>query len=141
MAEILIKAVDATHSDLDKDRRGCYKRGMPVVVMPDSHEWGLEERLPKFIVIKIPTITVDKVQKYIEPECVDQADPESGNYRRRLWHISWSDLPQAVKNKILAQGGLTVKAGTYDGAYDYTWAQVKGYFKKITSNEAETADI
>lgn len=40
MAEILVKAVDATNPDTEKDRRGCYKKGYPVVVMLDGHIWG-----------------------------------------------------------------------------------------------------
>jgi hypothetical protein len=35
--------------------------------MPDSHPWGSEERLPKFVVIKIPTATVAQVENYIQP--------------------------------------------------------------------------
>ena len=142
MAELLVKAMDSTHADSVKDMRGCYKTGMPVVVMEDGHIWGGEECLPRFVVIKIPTISVDVVKKYIEPEYqgVDnQGRPEM--YRRRKWNISWVDLPSAVKTKILANGGLTIKAGTYTGAYDYTWAQVKNYFKQITSGSSETMII
>lgn len=135
-AEILVMAVDHTHSDATKDRRGSYKRGMPVVVMPDGHEWSHKEGLPDFVVIKIPGISVDKVMKYLQPEM------NGGSiYRRRLWHISWADLPQAAKDKLLADGELIIKAGTYPGPYDYTWAQVKGYFKQITSGQAETGDL
>jgi len=66
MAEILFKAIDANHSDPIKDLRGCYKIGYPVVVMPDDHEWGNEERLPKFVIIKCPEVTVEQCQQYIE---------------------------------------------------------------------------
>ncbi len=65
MAELLIKAIDATHSDPAKDQRGCYKRGDIVLVMPDGHEWGKEERLPKFVVVKISGLSVEAVKKYI----------------------------------------------------------------------------
>ena len=56
MAQILVMAIDKTHADPTKDRRGCYKRGMPVVVMPDTHTWGLDERPPKFVVLKLPGV-------------------------------------------------------------------------------------
>ena len=69
MAEILIKAVDATNADPAKDRRGCYKRGYPVVVFPDGHEWGAEERSPKFIVLKLPGVSADAVKNQIENWC------------------------------------------------------------------------
>lgn len=142
MAEILIKAKDTTHPDPEKDRRGCYKRGMPVAIMPDGHEWGKEERPPKFVVLKLPGVPVEKVRHYIEPETTPVPDP-SGNfpvYRRRLWQISWADLPKGAKDK-LAAGTLTIQAGTYDGPYDYTWAQVKAYFRKVSTGEAETAEL
>ncbi len=65
MAEILIKAISATHSDPTIDRAGCYKRGYPVVVMPDGQAWGTEEGLPKFVVVKVPDATVDQLRAYI----------------------------------------------------------------------------
>lgn len=138
MAEILIKATNATNSDPEKDRRGCYKIGMPVVVMDDGHIWGKEEGLPTFFVIKIPTITKEQVLKFIDPETqgVD-ANNVPITFRRRQWHISWNDLPQGAKTK-LQTGVLTIKAGTYTGTYDYTWSQVKSYFKQITSGVSET---
>ena len=43
MCTLLIKAVDANHSDPIIDRRGCYKKDDVVVVMPDGHNWGLGE--------------------------------------------------------------------------------------------------
>lgn len=36
MAELLIKAISATNSNPERDRIGCYKRGMPVQVLPDG---------------------------------------------------------------------------------------------------------
>lgn len=143
MAEILIKAIDHTHPYPDKDRRGAYKRGMPVVVMPDGHEWGREERLPKFIVLKIPGVSVEKVKKYIDPQLED-APNERGSYntyRRRLWKLRWDDLPAGARNKLRDDGELTIKAGTYAGDYDYTWAQVKTYFRNLKTGLDEDGDL
>jgi hypothetical protein len=143
MAEILIKAIDHIHPDSVKDRRGAYKRGMPVVVMQDGHEWGLEERLPKFIVLKIPGVAVDTVEKYIVQQLDDTPD-EKGVYpvyRRRLWQIQWNDLPAGAKAKLLADGELTIKVGDYAGEFDYTWSQIKTYFKNLKTGLAETADL
>lgn len=138
MAEILIKAVDTINSDPDKDARGSYKRGMPVVVMPDEHPWGVEERLPKFVVIKIPGISVERVQKYIEIWTdLITGDP----VRRRRWQIRWSDLPAAARNKLQNTGQLVIKAGTYSGTYDYTWTQVKQYFRNLQSGLDELEDL
>lgn len=136
MAEILIKAIDAIHTDAVKDRRGCYKRGMPVVVMPDGHIWGLEERLPKFIVIKIPLVSVDRVLKYIgEWRDIDNRTV----LQRRRWRIRWADLPLAARNKLQSTGELTIKAtNAYTGAFDYTWVQIRDYFRNDETLANET---
>ena len=141
MAEILIKAVDATNPDATKDRVGCYKRGMPVVVMPDGHPWGTEETLPRFVVIKIPGVPVETIQKYIEPEYETGPQLDPPVYRRRKWSLRWTDLPQGVKDKFLTNGFVTIKAGAYAGAYDYTWQQVKAYFRNQLTGLDETEDF
>jgi len=50
--ELLIKAVDAHHPDIKVDGAGCYKKGDVVCIMPEGHEWGAKECLPKFLVVK-----------------------------------------------------------------------------------------
>lgn len=134
--EILVKAVDATNPDAEKDRRGCYKRGMPVVVMPDGWPWGSEERLPRFVVIKIPTITPDRALKYIA-----QQYNGSDLFRRRLWQIRWADLPASARTRLQTTGQLTIKAGTYTGTSDYTWAQIRQYFRNLETGLDETEDL
>lgn len=134
--ELLVKAVDYTHSDATEDRRGAYKRGMVVVVKPDGWSWGTEERLPKFVVIKIPGIAVSKAEKYIA-----QQFSAGEVYRRRLWQVRWADLPAAARTK-LATGRLTIKAtDAYTGAYDYTWDQIKTYFRNLETNTDETQSL
>jgi len=145
MAEILIKAIDATHSDLEKDQRGCYKRGMPVVVMPDGHKWGNAECPPTFVIVKIPGVSIEKVASYILPEEAyligPLAVPELVTVRRRQWQIQFNELPLAALNKLKTTGELTIKAGIYKGTYDYTWTQVKGFFLDLKSGLRETAAI
>ena len=145
MAQILVKAIDATHPDAINDRVGCYKRGMPVVVMPDSHTWGAEERPPKFIVLKIPGVPVETVKKYIEPELEDSPGEDKKQqpkiYRRRMWRFRIDHLPAAAKTKLLKNGELTIRAGTYDGSYDYTWAQVRSYIRNLKTNTDETENL
>lgn len=131
MAEILVKAVSVSHADPTKDQRGCYKRGMPVVVMPDNHPWGLEERLPKFVVIKFPTTSIAQVEKYIQ----------STGTRRRLFRIRWEDLPLAARNKLANTGQLIIKAGSYNGTFDYTWAQVREYFTNEQTGANESGEL
>jgi hypothetical protein len=143
MAQILVKAINQNHPDADEDRRGCYKRGMPVVVMPDSHTWGRQECLPKFVIIKLPGVSVDTVRKYIEPEREDTANAEGfyPTFRRRLWKFRFDDMPAAALKKLRDNGELTIKAGDYSGDYDYTWAQVKGYIRNLKTDADETGNL
>ncbi len=142
MAELLVKAISATHAVPIKDQRGCYKRGMPVVVMPDGHLWGNEERLPKFVVIKIPLIGVWAVQKYTAPwmDLTIPSQPET--VQRRKWRIRWADLPAAAQTILATTGMLTIKAtADYTGPFDYTWDQVKTYFRNEEAGLDETASL
>ena len=119
MAEILIKAVDAAHDDPEKDKQGCYKRGDPVVVMDDGHEWGKEERLPKFVVVKIPGLSVAKAKKYIQPILgIPDAEGERPMIRRRLFRILLDDVPNLIKQKLRDTGEVTV-----------TMTQIKNYIQ------------
>lgn len=145
MAEILIRAKNNVHSDPDKDRRGCYKRGMPVVVMPDGHQWGLLERLPDFVVIKVPMVSSDRIEKYIQPQMEqngfekDGTTPKYEMHRRRLWKIRVDDLPAGARNKLANEGELTIKASAdYTGSFDYTWNQMKTYFRNLKTDTDET---
>ena len=142
MAELIVKAISVTHADADKDRRGCYKRGYPVAVYPDGTNWGAEECLPKFVIIKIPGVAVDHptLLKYCGMEYDDTPDADGTYpvYRRRRWQIRWADLPLAARTRLQDDGELIIKVGTYAGTYDYTWAQVKGYFRDLKTGLDET---
>jgi hypothetical protein len=138
MAEILIKATNHVHPDPDKDRRGAYKRGMPVVVMEDGHTWGRLEGLPNFFLMKLPGVSVSKVLQFIESDDRDQGetDPVSGDpiltpYRRRLWKLLIDNVPAGVKQKVADTGELVIGGGA--GA-DYTWAQVRTFIKNQRTN-------
>lgn len=132
MAELLVKAVSVTHADPAKDQRGCYKRGHAVVVMPDGHEWGALETLPRFVVLKLPLVSVGRVAKYLA----------GATGRRRRWRLRWADLPAAARNKLASTGQLVIKAdAAYTGAFDYTWQQVKGFFRDDETGLDETGDI
>lgn len=125
MAEILIKAVNRTHEDSGKDKRGCYKRGDPVVVMPDGHVWGALELKPpatggKFVVLKIPGVSVAATKKYIDRE-VSVVD-ENVILTRRLWRIVVDELPSGVRNTLNTTGEYTV-----------TWNTIRHYIEnKVT---------
>jgi len=142
MAELLVTAQNHTlPNDPNKDRRGCYKRGYVVVIQPDGHGWGFKERPPWNVVIKVPGVPAASpvLQKYLAPELSAQVGPDGAllKYRRRRWQIRWADLPIEARTQ-LAAGGLTIKAGAYAGAADYTWAQIKGYFRDLKTGLDES---
>lgn len=130
--ELLVKAVDAVHSEPGKDARGSYKRGMVVVAMPDGHQWGARESLPTFVVIKLPGITVAKAIKYIAP----QLDATTNTVRRRLWQIQVADIPLAARNKLLTTGSLTIGP-----TGDYTWVQFRNFIKNLETGLTETNNL
>jgi hypothetical protein len=137
MAELLIKARNAQHDDPDTDRRGSYKRGDVVVVMPDGHQWGAKEGLPNFVKIKIPGLDHvaiaelaseqdedDAGQPYYEPGSAILAEgPVLSIYRRRRWRILVDNIPVTIRNKLRDTGEATV-----------TRAQIRNYVKRIRDN-------
>lgn len=54
MAELLVKAVDATMTNRVSDRQQSYKTGDVVSVEDDGFAWGSKEGPPKFQVVKFP---------------------------------------------------------------------------------------
>lgn len=134
MAEALIFSGNNTHADPVKDRRGCWKRGMIVIVKPDGHVWGREEdpataNPRRFAILKFPGVSVARVEKYI----AEQLDAGGATFRRRLWQVQWSELPVAARNKLQNAGVLTIGASG-----DYTWAQVRDFFMRLDTNARET---
>lgn len=128
MAEFLIKAISATNPDPVKNERGCYKRGDIVDVRPDGWKWGNEERLPKFVLVKIPGLDPKAALRFMEAH-LDLTNPvEPILLRRRLWNVLVDDagLPTQIKNALRTTGEVTV-----------TLAQVRNYIRnKITGETA-----
>jgi len=112
MAELLVKAISASHMDPLKDLT-CYKAGDPVVVQPDGHVWGAEEGLPRFWIIKVPSVTVAQALAYLE------RSPDRTDRLRRLWRLNVSSLPGNVRNQLQNTGTITV-----------TPAQIAGYMER-----------
>jgi hypothetical protein len=134
MAEVLIKAQDFASSDVQQDMAGAYKAGMPVVVMEDGHQWGAAEGMPKFFVLKLPSVSVDRVMQFIEPEEESDGVDENGNprtrvKRRRMWRILLENIPAGAQSKIATSGELVIGP---DG--DYTWRQFKNFMRNLRDN-------
>lgn len=130
MAEILIKARNATNPDPEVDRQGCYKRGDPVVVREDGHVWGAKEGLPNFVVVKIPGVAAAKIEALLEAQTEDDAgnplQDETGLprvFRRRRWRVLVDGVPSTIRNKLLTTGSVTV-----------TPTQVRNYVRRVRDN-------
>lgn len=140
MAELLIIARDNTNPDPEKDRCGCYKRGMVVVVADDGHVWGREEskaiwiaegRDPaqwsgKFAIVRLPGVPVSKVNDLLaeqmeddtgvptlQPGSVALADgPYPQRFRRRRWRLDMALLPNAIRNALQSNGEFTANTAS-----------------------------
>lgn len=143
MAEILIFIGNNTHADPVKDRRGCWKRGMPVIVYDDGHVWGREESKQqwiaegltaanwpsqgKLVILKITGVTAAKAQSFLDPQTEDDAGTpifdELGRpavFRRKRWHLVFDSVPTTVRNAALTNGEVTV-----------TVAQIRSFLLRI----------
>lgn len=125
MAEFLIKARDQVDKAKDEEKRNRgWTKGDIVVVMPDGHWWGREERPPKFFVLKIPNLPVNEAVKYIEPHQVDTGLVSMDNTKiiryvsRRKFRVLIDQFPDYIKNKITDDGIVTV-----------SWDQAKSYIQ------------
>jgi hypothetical protein len=119
MCEILVKATDA-HGD------GTFKRGFPVVVVPDGHTWGAREGLPTFYVIKIPTLPVAEAHKYVERWTEGELLAS-----QREWTIDVDLLPTAVLNTLVTTGTITIAIQGYNGPSDISWNQARNRFRNM----------
>lgn len=92
MAELLVRAEDHWMDSLTSeqveamdDRRkenyeARFQKGDVVCVKPDGHQWGKKEGLPKFIVVKVPNMTVEEAAVYLEEDTdIDDSDTERGD--------------------------------------------------------------
>lgn len=104
MAELLVLAKTAEIKDAK------WTRGDVIVVKPDGHEWGREERPPKFYVVKIPRAPVDDFRQYTEPQMVDTGilDFDGTQITRmekpRKWQIELDRLPGDAKESLDRKG-------------------------------------
>ena len=112
MAEFAITAMNRSHPDPVKDKRGCYKLYDIVEVKEDGFKWGKKDTLPYFYIVKVPGLEVTECIQYKYPEC----DLYGETITRRLWKIAVDILPSVIKNKLFSDGVIRV-----------TWSQIKSY--------------
>ena len=124
MCEILLNAIGSGNADPELDKL-CWKRGDPVVVMEDGHEWGAEEGLPKFWIVKIPGVSVAAATKYVDHVYEMVADT-SVLKRKRLFNVLVDDVPNWIKTAIRDTGEVTV-----------TFQQIRNFIKNRDTGATE----
>lgn len=100
MAELLIQArghwmdnftqtqIDALSERDKKSREARIQLGDIVVVKPDGWTWGKEECLPRYIVVKLPGISVDTVEHLTEHLLgTPDINGERPILKKRKWQI------------------------------------------------------
>ncbi len=116
MAELLIKAIDdGVFSDVAKDRR-CYKKGDIVAIMPDGHEWGRKESLPKFLVVKT-LVSVEDMSRLVQSEyssLIDRKRHAVVESRRRYMFDFESILPSSQLKAVRNSSWLIVEIDRND---------------------------
>jgi hypothetical protein len=100
MAELLVQAkkhwmddmtqeqIDALDEGKKKSRNARIEIGDIVVVRPDGWNWGKEERLPNYIVVKIPELSIEEAGKYENP-LFSEPDENGISHilKKRKWQV------------------------------------------------------
>ena len=103
---LLIKAVDHTHPNTDKNK-ACYKRGDIIEAYASDHTIGSKEGLPYHYKITITNITPVNVSQY----CFPQMDGET-LVTIRQYAINIDGLPSEDKSTLESTGELS-KTSSY----------------------------
>ena len=128
MAEILIRAADNTSG-----HPMAWKRGMPVVVMPDGHPWGTKEILPPaqggpFVIVRITDVTVGQIETFLQNRwglsLCDEDRVSDVDIRRRHVHLRVDDLPANVRNQL-----------RNTGSYTTTWTAIRTFLQNLRTLE------
>lgn len=67
-----------------------------VIVKPDDWVWGGEECLPNFVIVKLPGVSVEEVNNYME-SLMDNTDP---NNPKMLKHRKHRVPPNYIQNLV-----------------------------------------
>jgi hypothetical protein len=108
MAELLVQArghwmdnftqaqIDALDDNAKASRDARIQLGDIVVVRPDGWQWGNEENLPRYIIVKIPQLSVDDVS-YLVEQLIDKTNPDKPIIlKKRKWKVPNVYMQQAL---------------------------------------------
>ena len=113
-AELLIKAQEPWNNNANTSKMTAEelvsfnarsRKGDIIVVRPDGWPWGKEERPPRFIVLKIPKMSVEEAKKYEESlstgtvKVIDGKEvPDIKLLKVRKYQINIDIINNAIKN-------------------------------------------
>jgi len=104
MAELLIKAKEPWNNEDVQAPSNRTRLGDIIVVKPDGWVWGKEEKLPNYVVIKLPGISIEIVKQY--EESLEDATHEIV-LKRRKFMVS----PTLISNMVsFNQSVVTIQA-------------------------------
>ena len=147
MCEIIFRARPSHRTDPIELRISGKRPGKIEAVMPDGYVWGNLEGPPLFAIMKLPGVPVSAMERYLEP--IMETDPlgepdgsEMRIYRARRWELRLSTLPQRARNLLASSTGLIVRSPShYQGPADFTWSQLRGFFRDLETGQDETRDL
>ena len=109
-----------------------WKRGQIVAIYDDKPSYGSKEVAPAFYLIRLPGVPKELVaSRWLK----DNINEDGEIVRRRVFRFRVADMPLAARNLLQKNGQLVIKVAAYwDNqsaftAWDYTWAQVRDYFR------------
>ena len=105
-AELLVRAFDSFEADPESDRL-TWKIGYVITVQPDGHPWSPAEGPPKNWIIKVSGMTVAEAEQYLL-EAYDLTGADAVVTRLRKWKLDTTKMTGAVRNKLTAEGTLSV---------------------------------
>jgi len=89
-------------------------KGSPIVVRPDGWKWGKSERLPEYIVVKVPSMTVADAEEYILPEYGTFLGPNATTVEKKVKRRKYQFAVSQVDTLIsLSQNTTTTSKNTF----------------------------
>lgn len=86
--------------------------GQVIAIMPDGHKWGLDEKPPKFFVMQLPGVSIDKVRKLLESEYDDEHDTKSP--LPRVWRELIDKIPETTMQTARNAGRIKLNSTDWD---------------------------
>lgn len=137
---MLVMLTDVSHSDPEKDRRSCMKRGMVLAVRDDGWGWGRLENKAQWIaegndpaqwekegfwgIIKVPGFPEapfreiefpqrENDQGALNPVMGPRGNPRFPHYRIRAWKFDFAEFDPSVEAQMRSAGEVTVSIGDF----------------------------